>query len=115
MVGGGGIAVQSSVVRGAVGMAEQDSTVVGGGGIAEHSRSVLGGGGITGPGRVTSIPPMLQLPGGSRYPPVSGQTKVAYGTGARSGGGGSLVHCDSIHRTRGSGPGGEVGNRKART
>ena len=65
VVGGGGIAVQLSDVRGAVGMAEHDTEVLGGGGIAEHSRSVLGGGGITGPGRVTSISPMLRLPDGS--------------------------------------------------
>ena len=65
MLGGGGIAVQVSDVRGAVGMAEHDTEVLGGGGIAEHSRSVQGGGGITGPGRVTSISPMLRLPGAS--------------------------------------------------
>ncbi|HEY6309194.1 MAG TPA: hypothetical protein VIY52_00080 [Streptosporangiaceae bacterium] len=65
VLGGAGIAVQVSAVRGAVGMAEQDTEVLGGGGMAERSRSVLGGGGITGPGRVTSISPMLRLPGGS--------------------------------------------------
>ena len=43
------------------------------------------------------------------------QTKFAYGTGGRSGGGGCLVQCDSIHRTRGSGPGGDTGSTNTRT
>ena len=33
------------------------------------------------------------------------QKKLAYGTGRRFGGAGCLVQCDSIHRTRGAGPG----------
>ena len=43
------------------------------------------------------------------------QKKLVYGTGRRSGGGGCLVQCDSIHRTRGSGPGGDTGSTNART
>ena len=43
------------------------------------------------------------------------QTKVAYGTGRRCGGWGCLVQCDSSHRTRGSGPGGDTGSTNART
>ena len=50
-------------------------------------------------------------PGPGRGP----QKKFAYGTGRRFGGWGSLVQCDSIHRTRGSGPGGDTGSTNART
>jgi hypothetical protein len=45
----------------------------------------------------------------------SPQKKLAYGTGRRFGGGGCLVQCDSIHRTRGSGPGGDTGSTNPRT
>jgi hypothetical protein len=43
------------------------------------------------------------------------QTKVAYGTGRRRGGEGCLAQRDSIHRTRGSGPGGDTGSTNIRT
>ena len=43
------------------------------------------------------------------------QMKFAYGTGRRLVGGGGLVQCDSIHRTRGSGPGGDTGSTNTRT
>ena len=45
----------------------------------------------------------------------SPQKKVAYGTGRRWEGGGGLAQCDSIHRTRGSGPTGDTGSRNTRT
>jgi hypothetical protein len=48
-------------------------------------------------------------------PAPSPQRKVAYGTGRRFGGWGCLVQCDSIHRTRGSGPGGDTGSTNPRT
>lgn len=48
-------------------------------------------------------------------PVPSPQKKVAYGTGRRCGGWGCLVQCDSIHRTRGSGPGGDTGSTNTRT
>jgi hypothetical protein len=48
-------------------------------------------------------------------PVPSPQKKVAYGTGRRPGGWGCLVQCDSIHRTRGSGPGGDTGSTNTRT
>jgi hypothetical protein len=51
--------------------------------------------------------------GAGRAP--SPQRKVAYGTGRRRGGWRCLVQCDSIHRTRGSGPGGDTGSTNART
>ena len=41
--------------------------------------------------------------------------KFAASAGGRPGGGGGLVQCDSIHCTRGSGPGGDTGSRKTRT
>jgi len=45
------------------------------------------------------------------------QKKLAYGTGRRCGGegGGGLVQRDSIHRTRGSGPGGDTGSTNSLT
>ena len=43
------------------------------------------------------------------------QKKLAYGAGRRCGGGGGLVQCDSIHRTRGSGPGGDTGSTNSLT
>ena len=46
---------------------------------------------------------------------ASPQKKSAYGAGRRCGGGGGLVQCDSIHRTRGSGPGGDTGSTNTRT
>jgi hypothetical protein len=48
--------------------------------------------------------------------PVPGpQKKVACGTAPRCGSWGCLAQCDSIHRTRGSGPAGDTGNTNART
>lgn len=46
---------------------------------------------------------------------ASPQKKFAYGTGRRCGSWGCLVQCDSIHRTRGSGPGGDTGSTNTRT
>ena len=47
VLGGGGMAEQSSAVLGGGGMAEHEIAVAGGGGMAEQSIAVLGGGGIT--------------------------------------------------------------------
>ena len=46
---------------------------------------------------------------------ASPQKKSANGTGPRCGGGGCLAQCDSSHRTRGSGPGGDTGSTNTRT
>ncbi|HLK75898.1 MAG TPA: hypothetical protein VKU77_19900 [Streptosporangiaceae bacterium] len=49
VVGAAEIAVQSSRVAGGGGILVQDSTVLGGGGITEHVTAVLGGGGMADP------------------------------------------------------------------
>lgn len=88
----------------------------------DHGQSAAGAAGAA----VDTLAPRLQ--GGDGVPltglagaedrcgPAAGpQTNVAYGTGRRCGGRGCLVQCDSIHRTRGSGPGGDTGSTNART
>ena len=55
----------------------------------------------------------VELPTGGAM--GSPQKKSAYGTGPSPGGGGCLAQCDSIHRTRGSGPGGDTGSTNTRT
>jgi len=77
VLGGGGIAEQSSAVLGGGGMAEHEIAVAGGGGIAERSSAVLGGGGITEHDTAfasNSILPMLRRTGPgvqTRFGPVS--------------------------------------------
>ncbi len=66
VLGGGGMAEQSSVVLGGGGMAEHEIAVAGGGGMAEQSIAVLGGGGIAEHDTAlasNSIAPMLRRPG----------------------------------------------------
>ena len=66
VLGGGGMAEQSSAVLGGGGIAVHDTAVLGGGGMAERSSAVLGGGGITEHDTAfasNSILPMLRRPG----------------------------------------------------
>ena len=77
VLGGGGMAEQSSAVLGGGGMAEHEIAVAGGGGMAEQSIAVLGGGGITEHDTSfasNSILPMLRRPGPGvqpRFDPVT--------------------------------------------
>jgi hypothetical protein len=71
-----------------------------------------GGGGSPAAGLTTVSWPMGT---GRLTGPAPSQMKFAYRTGGLFGGAGALMQCDSIHRTRGSGPGGDTGRMNPRT
>ncbi len=92
VLGGGGMAEQSSAVLGGGGMAEHEIAVAGGGGMAERSIAVLGGGGITEHDTAfasNSILPMLRRPGPGvqpRFGPAPGEFLSARSPSAKPSG-----------------------------